>query len=84
MARYDQKAVSAFDAKTHLSSLIRDVEKGNSYTITRRGRPVARLTPVEPSAAESVRKLLEGFHAVRTRVKGRGGIRELIDEGRKR
>ncbi len=84
MTRYDRKAVSAFDAKTHLSSLIRDVEKGNSYTITRRGRPVARLTPVEPPAAESVRELLEGFHAVRMRVKGTGGIRELIDEGRKR
>ncbi len=84
MARSDRKAVSAFDAKTHLSSLIRDVEKGNSYTITRRGRPVARLEPVESPAAESVRKLLEGFHAVRMRAKGRGGIREMIEEGRKR
>ncbi len=84
MTRYDRKAVSAFDAKPHLSFLIRDVEKGNSYTITRRGRPVARLTPVEPPAAVSVRELLSGFYAVRTRVKGRSGIRELIDEGRKR
>ena len=84
MARSDRKAVSAFDAKTHLSSLIRDVEKGNSYTITRRGRSVARLTPVDPPAAESVRELLEAFRTVRMRVKGEGGICELIDEGRKR
>ena len=84
MTRSDRKAVSAVDAKAHLSSLIRDVEKGTSHTITRRGRPVARLTPVEPFSAESVREPLEGFHAVRMRVKGGGGIRELIDEGRKR
>jgi prevent-host-death family protein len=31
------------DAKTHLSSLIRDAEEGAEITITRHGRPVARI-----------------------------------------
>ncbi len=77
------KEVSAFDAKTHLSSLIRDVEDGRSFTITRRGKPVARLEPVRKTSADTVEELLAGFHAVRQRVKGTGDIRALIEEGRK-
>lgn len=38
--------VGAFDAKTHLSRLLDDVEKGSRFVITRHGRPVAELRPV--------------------------------------
>lgn len=38
--------VSVYEAKTHLSRLIGDVEAGREVTITRHGRPVARLVPV--------------------------------------
>ena len=38
--------VSVYEAKTHLSRLIGDVEAGNEVTITRHGKPVARLVPV--------------------------------------
>lgn len=34
------------DAKAHLSELIDRVEAGDSINITRRGKPVARLTAV--------------------------------------
>jgi prevent-host-death family protein len=34
------------DAKTHLSELVDRVEAGDSIDITRRGKPVARLTAV--------------------------------------
>lgn len=47
--------VSVYEAKTHLSRLIGDVEAGREVTITRHGKPVARLVPVhdapEPHAA---------------------------------
>ena len=39
------KHVGIFDAKTHLSSLIDEVEKGREVVITRHGKPVARLVP---------------------------------------
>ena len=44
--------VSVYEAKTHLSRLIADVEAGAEVTITRHGRPVARLVPIrdEPEA----------------------------------
>ena len=41
----DYNEVSAFHAKTHLSSLLRETERGQSYTIRRRGKAVARLVP---------------------------------------
>lgn len=39
------RAVSVTTAKREFSSLIRDVERGETVLITRRGRPVARLEP---------------------------------------
>ncbi|MER8833418.1 type II toxin-antitoxin system Phd/YefM family antitoxin [Mesorhizobium sp. M0833] len=39
-------AVNLADAKAHLSELIDRVEAGDSIDITRRGKPVARLTAV--------------------------------------
>ena len=39
-------AISLADAKAHLSVLIDRVEAGDSIDITRRGKPVARLTAV--------------------------------------
>jgi prevent-host-death family protein len=39
-------AVNLADAKAHLSELVDRVEAGDSIDITRRGKPVARLTAV--------------------------------------
>lgn len=41
--------VGAFEAKTHLSELLARVEGGEEVTITKHGRPVARLVPVSQS-----------------------------------
>lgn len=37
--------INLADAKAHLSELVDRVEAGDSIDITRRGKPVARLTP---------------------------------------
>jgi len=39
------KAVNVHDAKTHFSSLLARVEKGQEVVIARAGKPVARLVP---------------------------------------
>ena len=41
------KEVGAFEAKTHLPELLNRVAQGERITITRRGKPVAQLVPVE-------------------------------------
>lgn len=40
------EAIGLADAKAHLSELVDRVEAGDSIAITRRGKPVARLTAV--------------------------------------
>ena len=39
------KTVGVYEARTHWSRIIREVEAGEVYIITRRGKPVARLVP---------------------------------------
>jgi prevent-host-death family protein len=41
------ETVSLAEAKAHLSQLIDKVESGEEIVITRHGRPVARVAPVE-------------------------------------
>jgi len=78
-----ENTVSAFDAKTHLSQLLHEVEKGRAITITRRGRPVARLVPTTEENVASVNDILTELSTIRKRVKGSCDIKELINEGRK-
>lgn len=42
------ETVGVGEAKTHLSRLLRQVERGDEVVIGRDGRPVARLVPVPP------------------------------------
>ena len=39
--------VTVHEAKTHLSRLLREIVDGEEVVITRSGRPVARLVPIE-------------------------------------
>ncbi|MGO8759487.1 MAG: type II toxin-antitoxin system Phd/YefM family antitoxin [Terracidiphilus sp.] len=41
--------VNIFEAKTQLSRLIASAEKGDDVIIARAGKPVARLTRLEPA-----------------------------------
>ena len=42
------KTVGMHEAKTQLSQLVRDLERGDEVVITRSGTPVARLVAPEP------------------------------------
>jgi prevent-host-death family protein len=60
-----QETISASEFKTHCLRLLDAVAEGRSIVVTKRGRPVARLSPVEP-----VRKPLRGSWTGRIRIKG--------------
>jgi prevent-host-death family protein len=77
------QTIGAYDAKTHLSRLLEEVEAGETITITKHGRAVARLVPAGGTGRrpkEVVAELLEARHDVRL---GEVAVRELIDEGRR-
>ena len=41
------KTVGLFEAKTHLAALVDQVQEEGTIVLTRRGKPVAELSPVE-------------------------------------
>ncbi len=45
-AKTKDTCIGAYEAKTKFSQLIAGAEKGESFVITKNGRPVARLVPV--------------------------------------
>ena len=80
--------VSLFDAKNRLSGLLDQVEGGQEVTITRRGKPVARLVPVAPKS-EQGRTAVEKLRTLRQSIAKRGEIftwselKAYRDEGRR-
>ena len=64
------RTVGTFEAKAHLSALLERVERGEEITITRHGRAVARLVPVE--AAPGARASRTPWRASRLSGAGAG------------
>jgi len=80
------ESVGSFEAKTHLPQLLERVAKGEEFTITKHGKPVARLVPANPVGVKpDVKRVIAEMRAFR---KGNTlgddvTIRELIEEGRR-
>jgi prevent-host-death family protein len=83
------KHVGIFEAKTHLSALLEEVEKGGEVTITRHGKPVAKL--VQATAEYSDEEIAKRKEAIaRLRANAREinlgvthkTIKRWINEGR--
>lgn len=60
--------VSAYEAKTHLPRLIRAAERGETVIITRHGKPVAQLGPVQDRRRENVAEVMKRMEALRRRL----------------
>lgn len=75
--------VSVAQAKAHLSEILDRVEAGETVTITRRGKAVARLSGIEaprkPIDFEALRKLRESLPPLER--SSAEIIREMRDEG---
>jgi len=86
------KKVGAFEAKTHLSQLLTEVEQTQcEIVIQRRGKDVAVLGPCRGGAgsegASGLSWVLDAFEDIRksqTTPTAHEEIRELIEEGRRR
>ena len=82
------KEVAVFEAKTRLSELLAEVERGGEITITRRGQPIARLVSavaVKRGAMSQRQQVGSTIASLRKHRKGvvlEGDLRELIAEGR--
>jgi prevent-host-death family protein len=75
-------SVGAYEAKTHLPALLAKVERGETVTITRHGRPIAKLVPVD--AVRPIVDIFKELDSLRGGVTtGESTVRDLIEEGRR-
>lgn len=75
--------IGSFDAKAKLSELLREVQRGQRYTITVRGRPVADLVPSENADRKDAHVAVEAMRTIR-KVQGVSAetVAEWISKGR--
>ena len=85
------KKIGAFEAKTHLSEYLREIEtKGESVIIQRYGKDIAVLQPCEVlrenENKKNARNILDAFRNIReekTSNRSVESIKELVENGRK-
>jgi prevent-host-death family protein len=83
------RQVGIFEAKTHFSALVDDAAAGKATVITKRGKPVAQIVPMDEAKRERARLAGERIRAMRGVLKLAPGedvrdlIHDLINEGRR-
>jgi prevent-host-death family protein len=79
----EEKVVGVYEAKTQLPRLLDSVESGETVTITRHGRPIAKIVPIADKdmtvdeALAEIREFQKSHSLAGIRIK------DLINEGRK-
>ncbi len=82
------RTVGSYEAKTHLPRLLSQVEKGETITITKRGKPVAVLSPAWQTPERDLKAVIAEFRAYsKEQARKRGSlsiqeIKEMTEEGR--
>jgi prevent-host-death family protein len=74
--------IGVYEAKTHLTALLDRVEGGEQFTITRHGRPIARLIPVSRPDRDRRREAIARIKELRKGQTLGGSLKKLINEGR--
>ena len=78
--------IGAYEAKTRLPELPREVRAGRRFTITNRGEAVADLVPSAAGTSVDAEAAIERFRAFMRehplKTGGQVDVRSLIEEGR--
>ena len=83
-----ESEVGVRELHDRLSEYLERVEAGGEIVVTRRGRPVARLSglgerPLDSLARRGLVRMPEGKRSTRAaRVKGNGSVSDLVSEQR--
>ena len=79
-----KKEIGAYEAKTKLPQLLRQVQTGKRFTITNRGKAVAELGPPSTPRGANAKAAIEAFQGFRKAnpVGKKVDIRKLMEEGR--
>lgn len=80
--------VGIYEAKSRLSELIEQAESGKEVTITRHGKPVAKLVPAQAGQEVDRKKVMDELRAFSKTIKlkrrlTQRELREMREWGRK-
>jgi prevent-host-death family protein len=76
------REIGAYEAKIHLPKLLKRVEKGERFVITRHGRAVAELGPVGRRDYKAIRRAIADLRYFRDELARRGlRMRDLLRKG---
>ena len=76
--------IGTLEARNSFSALLERVEKGEEITITRHGKPVARLVPAKVRDVEKAREAAAALRAIRAQARtGPESLKDLINMGRR-
>jgi prevent-host-death family protein len=76
------KSVGIFQAKSRLSELVSQVERGERVLLTRNGKPVAEIIPVA-SDKKKAEAAMKWILSRRWKLAGLS-LKDLVNEGRRR
>lgn len=74
--------IGAYKAKMHLPALLERVARGEWFTITKHGRPVARLVPIGRPGLDRRREAIQRVKRFREGQTFDALVKQLISEGR--
>ena len=79
------RTVGSSEARTRLPALLRSVEQGGAYTITRRGVPIARLVGITHHDPEDVKGVISRMKRARAGKSSvsKADIMSARDQGRR-
>jgi prevent-host-death family protein len=75
--------IGVYETKTHLTALLDRVQKGEQFTITKHGQPIARLVPVSRTDRKGRREIIEKLKKFREGQTLDVPVKQLINEGRR-
>ena len=77
------KLIGAYDAKTRLPEILRQVSEGQSFTVTNRGHAVAEITPVYAAQTKRTKTAINNILNMEKSIVSDQTLAELKHEGRK-
>ena len=77
------KEIGSYEAKTKLPEILRRVEAGEAFTITKRGRPIADLLPSRSTRRMQTESAITNMMNAKKRKMSDSLIKELKESGRK-
>lgn len=77
------QTIGAYDTKTKLAEMLRRVEEGESFTITKRGKPIADVIPNCDQEAAELDADIDRILAASKPVMSDADLKAAIELGRK-